>query len=408
MRTNSRLPIYLIYFLDNFGFAIVFPLFSTFILSSESFLLPPKYNMMMRNILYGTLSGAFPLGMFFGAPLLGNASDFWGRKRVFTITLCGICLGNLLTALSLFIGSYYFLLTSRLITGFFSGNLTLCHAALSDLSPTPKIRAKNFGMLTAIGGSSWIIAILLGKWATSAPYSFNPSLPFLISAAVAIFNLMLMSFLYQETSPGHTESFNFKKGFNSALHTLRSSKIRRLVCVLLFFSIGWLITLQWFGGFSIESFHTNHTQLINIFLSIALCWILAASLLNRFIVNRVSLAKIPFYALLLFALLLPFFGITGNYYTFCLLNILSISASALILCNLLNLFSISAPAIAQGRILGLTQAVIAGAQFLAPQFGTFFLLGGQIRFYLYTSFLILLAFIFLWSEMNLLKKQKLP
>jgi MFS family permease len=364
--------------------------------------------MMMRNILYGTLSGAFPLGMFFGAPLLGNASDFWGRKRVFTITLCGICFGNLLTALSLFVGSYYFLLASRLVTGFFSGNLTLCHAAMSDLSPTPKIRAKNFGMLTAVGGLSWIIAILLGKWATSARYSFNPSFPFLISAGVSIFNLMLMSFLYQETSPSHTESFDFKKGFNSAMHTLRSSKIRRLVCVLLLFSTGWLITLQWFGGFSIESFHVNHAKLISVFLGIALSWILTSALLNRFFVNRFSLAKIPFYALLLFGLLLPLFGITDSYLTFSLLNVFCMSASALTLCNLFNLFSISAPPIAQGRVLGLTQAIIAGAQFLAPQFGTFFLLGGSMLFYLYTSLLVLLAFVFLWSEMNLLKKQKLP
>src|SRR6266404_4833955 len=105
MKKNSLIPIYLIYFLDNFGFASLFPLFSAIMLSNESILLPEKYNLMMRNMLFGALSGAFPLGAFFGAPLIGNAADFLGRKKAFCITLLGIILGNLLTVGSLLTAS---------------------------------------------------------------------------------------------------------------------------------------------------------------------------------------------------------------------------------------------------------------------------------------------------------------
>ncbi len=404
MFKKSLLPTYIIYFLDNFSFASLFPLFSTLILSNDSVLLPDRYDLMMRNMLFGALSGAFPLGAFFGAPLIGNAADFLGRKKGFFIALAGLIIGNLLTALALFVGSYFFLVFSRFFTGLFSTTLTLCHATVADLCPLHTQRVKHFGVLAAISGLSWIIALILGSSIAISP--FNPMTPFLLSAGLASLNLIIVAYFYTDTAPQNEDPFKAPQTYDQVMNTFHSSNIRKLTGTLLLFSIGWLLTLQWFSGFSIEKFHIQPHQLIDTLLLIGGSWIIGSTLFNCLLVKKLRLPLIPFFGLLLLVVLLGLTRFVHQYTPFTLINILAAALAAIILSNLLNLFSISAPADSQGKILGIGQSVIAAAQFLVPMIGGMFLFGGFSHFYLFVSAIILCAFFFFWRDLNLLNNQK--
>jgi MFS family permease len=404
MLKKSLIPIYIIYFLDNFSFASLFPLFSTLILSNESILFPEKYDLMMRNMLFGALSGAFPLGAFLGAPLIGNAADTWGRKKVFFLILTGIMIGNLLTVGALFIGSYFFLVLSRLFTGLFSANLTLCHSVVSDLTPSATQRAKHFGVLAACSGASWLVALGFGSLSNHA--QFSPTTPFLFSGCLAALNLIIVAYFTKETAPESKDPLKFSLAYDRVMYTFHSSNIRKLTGSLFLFSAGWLLTLQWFSGVSAEKFHIDTPQLIHALAILGGCWILGSTLLNRGLIRTLRLPLIPLCSLLALALFLGAAGFLNSYPLFTLANVLAASLASLTLCNLLTLFSTSAPAQAQGKILGIAQSTIAAAQFIVPMAGGLFLIGGFLTFYISLSLIILCAGFLFWKDLNLLNNQK--
>lgn len=408
MRKTSLVPVFFVYFLDNFSFAIVFPLFSSLILTSYYSFLPEAMSMTQRNILLGILSAAFPFGLFFGAPLIGNFADCKGRKKAFFITISGLIIGSLLTALSISIKAFYFLLFARAFTGFFSGNLTLCLATVTDLSPSAKTRAKNFGLLTALGGLSWLFAMVVGGELSNPARStyFNPTLPFLIAAAVAFLNLIVLALFFKEpmSHRDHTQ-FTLVQGFHNISHAFRTVSHRSLYLILLLFSVGWLIIMQWFAGYSIQRFHVNREQLVVSLLIVGLCWSLSSSLLNEYLVDRFSLPKIPFTGLFALCILLLFGNRFQAFSAFTAINGLAAAVASLIMSNLLNLISLSANRRIQGKIMGMSQSVLALSQFLSPMTGALVLLGQTAHFYNSAAFIIFVAFILFWKKFKTFKPQ---
>ena len=79
----------------------------------------------------GVISSIFSVLQFIFAPLWGGLSDRLGRRGVLRWTVAGTALGYLLWALS---GSFWVFLLSRLVSGAFSGNLSVATAAVADLS----------------------------------------------------------------------------------------------------------------------------------------------------------------------------------------------------------------------------------------------------------------------------------
>ena len=125
-------------FLDNLGLTVVYPIFTPLVLKPIYTLLPPEYPLSMRLILLGVLIASFPFAQFIAGPFIGHIADLKGRKFAFTLALIGEGIGFLLTGLSIQMMNYPFLIFSRLFTGFFAGNMTICLAAISDITPDEK------------------------------------------------------------------------------------------------------------------------------------------------------------------------------------------------------------------------------------------------------------------------------
>ena len=78
----------------------------------------------------GVVASVFSVLQFVFAPFWGELSDRRGRRGVLLFTVAGTAASYLLWALS---GSFWLFLLSRLVSGAFSGNLSVATAAVADV-----------------------------------------------------------------------------------------------------------------------------------------------------------------------------------------------------------------------------------------------------------------------------------
>src|SRR3990172_12999012 len=84
-KSNNRLLIialFLIITIDTMGVGFVWPLFGPLFTGKTSTLFASSVLMEWRNILYGITIGTASLFTFLGAPILGDLSDYIGRRKV--------------------------------------------------------------------------------------------------------------------------------------------------------------------------------------------------------------------------------------------------------------------------------------------------------------------------------------
>jgi DHA1 family tetracycline resistance protein-like MFS transporter len=402
-RTHRRslLPVFITYFLDNFGLAIIYPIFTPLLLNPRHPILEPSATFVERTILLGLLIGSFPLAQFFGAPLIGQFSDKFGRKKAFYITILGTALGYTLTAISIIENVLPLLFASRFMTGLFAGNLTICLASIADMSPDQHARTKNFGLIAAIGGMSFIIAILLGGILSNPQFSshFNPSLPFWITASLSYINFALMIILFKETHPTRVSlGLNPFRGIQNLSLALRSPYLRILYLINFFFMLSWVTSMQFFPTTLIKFFQFSSNQITLSLMGVGLTWTIANLLINRHLSKRVYPAKTLLVCLFFQTACLLFLSITSNSVLFfCLFYPASIVAS---LCwtNGIALVSIKASSEMQGSILGINQSMSSIAAMAGPSLGGIIAGFGDRLLFIFTGICSLIAFSLLYRN----------
>src|SRR3990167_3412008 len=89
---NNPLPVILFtIFVDLIGFGIIIPIIPQLLANpaSEFFLLPKGNTLAQGYILLGYLIAVFSIAQFLAAPILGQLSDRFGRKKILAISLAG-------------------------------------------------------------------------------------------------------------------------------------------------------------------------------------------------------------------------------------------------------------------------------------------------------------------------------
>jgi len=98
---------------------------------------------------------AFSVCQFVAAPLLGRASDHWGRGRVLRVSQVGTLVGFVMLFLARSPGQ---VLAARAVDGLTAGNLAVVYAALCDLYPAPT-RAGRFAALNTAAGAGILVGL---------------------------------------------------------------------------------------------------------------------------------------------------------------------------------------------------------------------------------------------------------
>ena len=398
VQSFSKYSIYLTFFLDNLGLGIIFPIFTPLLFDPSYGFLKNAHAYTDSSILLGILIACFPLAQFFGAPLIGDLSDQIGRKKAFILTISGSIFGYILLATSIKLRSLPLLFISRMMTGLFAGNLTVCLASLVDMSKNESERSKNFSLLATIGGIGFICSVSLGGFFSNPMLSelFGPSLPFWIVACLFAINLLLIITFFDESHhcPKNAH-FKLFKGIHNILHAWEIPSLKKAYLTFFFYVMTWVTTIQFLPTNLLKYFDFSGENITYVFIGIGFFWGFANFIFSRFFSKKYSPSQTLCLTLgtLTLLLLAYFFSIELPFTIFLSLFYISVLFSAVSWSNCLTNVSLQASPDVQGKILGINQSFAATAAIFGP------ILGGVIAnisprsIFLFTSCLCFIGFL---------------
>ncbi len=198
----------------------------------------------------GVLSSFFSILQFVFAPFWGALSDRRGRRGVLRWTVAGTALGYLVWVCS---GSFWLFLLSRIVSGAFSGNLSVATAAVADVT-TRQERSKAMGLVGAAFGLGLVTGPTIGALTAHvnllahhpslARFGINPfSVPALIALVLCLVNLVWITLRFDETlsdaARANARDPRIKNPLRAIL-SLDNANIRRANIVAFIFSVAFV------------------------------------------------------------------------------------------------------------------------------------------------------------------------
>ncbi|MFM4932834.1 MFS transporter [Aeromonas dhakensis] len=174
------------------GFSLPSPVLAPLLLDPAQGMLTPEASDWSRKVWLGVIMGLYPLFQLVGAPWLGKLSDHHGRKPVLTLCLVGVLVGYALMALGIAWRSLPLLLLSRVVEGFFNGDIAIVQAMAADMS-TAKTKARSFAWINIGMNLGWVVGPMIGGYA--AVVSGDYSLAAWLAVAMTLVNLLLVLWL---------------------------------------------------------------------------------------------------------------------------------------------------------------------------------------------------------------------
>lgn len=241
MNTNNRylFSIILVVFIDLLGFSLIIPLL-------------PYYAQTFNasDTIIGLLLASYAAAQLIGAPLLGRASDRFGRRPILLISIFGTFLGFLLFG---FAKSLTMLFASRILQGITGGNLSVAQAYITDVTDA-KSRNRGLGMIGAAFGLGFIIGPALGGLLSGISYS----VPAFVAAGLSFINLLLIAFWLPESlTPEKRAQLTQKKpsfSFGGLLEALRHPLTGPLLITRFLYSLAFVILQSIFSLFALKRF----------------------------------------------------------------------------------------------------------------------------------------------------------
>lgn len=198
----------------------------------------------------GVLSSFFSILQFIFAPFWGAVSDRRGRRGVLLMTVTGTALSYLVWVCS---GSFWLFLLSRIVSGAFSGNLSVATAAVADVT-SREDRSKAMGLVGAAFGLGLVTGPTLGAitahvnlltyYPALEQFGINPfSVPALVAFALCLVNLVWIATRFPETLTPATRSEAREPRLRnplSAIFGLKDPAVRRANLVAFVFSVAFV------------------------------------------------------------------------------------------------------------------------------------------------------------------------
>jgi MFS transporter, DHA1 family, tetracycline resistance protein len=325
-----------------------------------------NYSMGMQYFIAGAITGVFGFMQFLAAPIFGELSDIYGRKRLLMLGVALLALSNIVFGIGITAVSLCVLFISRIVAGLAGGNFSVAQAAIADIS-APHERARNFGLISAAFGIGFIIGPLLGGIAAT---SFSdPAAPFWVAGAVGLLNVVFIYFFFSEThvpEERRMASFSLFKGFENIRDALQDTNAAPAYLVTFFYASGFAFFTT-FISILLAGVYDFSVRSIGLFLSVAgVCIVLAQIFVLPFILKRYNeresmLWSFPIAAFCI--LMYPFVGTASLLY---LLVFIMAVPQCIAFASTTALVSKSVSKDAQGVALGINGSVMALSQGIIP------------------------------------------
>ncbi len=197
IRFRETLPLYAVIFLGFFGYALTITLFIPMIMDKSFLILSPETPVAVRATLSGFLLAMYPLGQFFGSPIMGNFSDYFGRKKVLLLSLVACTFGFIGMGLSIKFHQLEWLFISSFVTGLCESNMAISQSIIADRAEDIAEKTKLIGYAYSACSLGYIVGPLLGG--AGASY-LSYSSPFWITAIGVLALVIWMFYGFHEQS----------------------------------------------------------------------------------------------------------------------------------------------------------------------------------------------------------------
>jgi MFS family permease len=362
-RTNiyPLLPLYLVVVVAFLGYSMMVTLFVPMLMHQTSGFLPGSATTAQRTTALGVLLALYPLGQFFGSPVLGALSDRFGRRWVLLASLAVTTVCYVFISLALELRSLLLLAGSCLVCGLSEANITITQSAIADVS-APTDRGRLFGYIYTMSSVSYIVGPIFGG-ALAARHGY--ALPFWIILGVLVVTLVWTPVGFKETHPPRPgEMVNYFKAFTNLLEVVTDRPIRRL------YVVNFLLYMAIFGFYRailmymVDEWQMSVSQVTRYYAFLAVMSIVASfgimpQLSGRVRLQPLTIVTATLGGLLLIAIVIPSSEISLLFTAgpASLVVTLTVSACAALLSGSVNQER-------QGSVMGNNQALQVGAESL--------------------------------------------
>lgn len=352
--------------LDTIGFGIVIPIIpSLFTNAAAPGFMLGGFTPGMQLFMAGLITAVFGLVQFVAAPILGELSDVYGRKKLLTIGVGVLAVSQLLFGLGVEIGSLALLFFARTIAGLAAANIGIAQATIADVTE-PKDRAKNFGLIGAAFGLGFIIGPLLAGWTTEL--TGNPAVAFWVASLLGIINLIFVSLFLTETNHSRStkQSFTLMKGVKNIRIALRDVDARPLYLTSFLYLCGFTFFTSFVGVLLINQYEFTAANVgtffafVGVFMFITQVFILRV--LSR-MYRELSVLRVSILCAAGIVALYPF--MSSGLFIYALIPLLAVP-QGLTMATLPALISKGVSGSKQGAALGINASLMALAQGVVP------------------------------------------
>src|SRR5213594_3142004 len=263
--------------LDTIGFGIILPVLPGLIMDLTG------KGLSAAAIYGGWLWFVFAVLQFFGAPLLGNLSDQYGRRPVILFSLFALGLDYLVMGLAPTIA---WLFVGRAVAGMAGASYTPAYAYLADVSP-PDRRAQNFGLVGAAFGTGFILGPAIGGLLGA----LGPRAPFFVAAGLALLNFTFGWFVLPESlAPEARRPFDAKRAnpLGTLLQIRKYPSVIRLMTALFLWQLGHQVLPSTWAYYTMLKFHWSEASVGASLAFVGVIMAVGQGVLTRVLVPRLG------------------------------------------------------------------------------------------------------------------------
>ncbi len=347
--------------IDVMGIGLVFPVLPGLFFSQTYAIVPPEMSQTMRNFFYGVCLTAWPLGIFFGAPYLGDLSDKISRKKVILICLFGMIISNAFSGIAVHMQSLTMFVIARFLAGFFSGSFPIAQASMIDISDE-STKSRNLSLVTLAASMGFVVGPLITSISTLPSLSgfFDYTTPFYVATVLSLFNFLGVWYWLPEIVSTHkVDKVHFFRGVLVIREVLSDVRTRRCLFAFFLMFFGWGTYFCNLPLLLASYFHYDTSLIAVIFAVFAFGNIAGILFLQPYMLKTFSLNQCCVISAVALAVIVSASAYTGSVWMQWVVAFCAPATQMVLYTAVMTLFSNSVTPQEQGKVMGGADAAVS-------------------------------------------------